>query len=170
MPSESGPPALPGDIVQVTTLGRRGALVVVEDARAGRVAGYMPFARTRGYPAEPVPIRLREGEFVRVGTAAVLSPPLAKARATAIETQVESPAAPSAPTSAAPAGDDLPVRWNVELRFNSRGKGPGQVWRGTIETEDPGALMGDAMVEALRDPDHGGALYIAGLTFDEVRS
>ena len=161
------PPALPGDIVEVTTLGRRGALVVVEQAHAGRITGYMPCARTKDHPTEKVPVRLRVGEFARVGTVATATRELAKARAAAIE--AISPPPPAKP--AAPEGDTIVDEFDVEFRFNGRTTGAGQTHRVRVPTDN--GTVEEAIAAAyptLPVRDHGGSIFVTGVTVDEVRS
>lgn len=162
---QTGPPALPGDIIQVTTIGRRGALAIVEEVRASGVTGYMPLASTMGGPATPVPIRLRYGEFQRVGTAAVLGAELSKARVAAIET-AQQVAAERAATAPPPDPDDLTPEWDVEVRFNGRENGKG-VHRERVRADCPEEAYDRVTLPVMA---HGGALCVTGLTIDEVKS
>lgn len=151
-------PILPGDIVQVTTLGRRGALVVVEDARPGRVAGYMPFARTREAPTEDVPVRLRAGEFTKVGVAAIATAPLAKAREAALATRLES----SSPAlSAEPEGDR--AGWRVVVRFETS-----ELAVGVLDKRFDVPSCGEALDLALAEVPAGS--YVTALSADEGQS
>lgn len=157
---KAGPGALPGDIVQVTSIERRGALAVVEEVRASGVSGYMPLATVRSGSTSPIPIRLRYHEFVRVGTAAVLSGELAKARAAAIETAqlVAEEAARAAPPIEV---DDLTPQWDVEVRVLERATETIQKHRERVRA--------DCVEEALdRITVEGGSLV--GVTIDEVAS
>lgn len=166
MPNDpTPPPALPGDIVEVTTHGRRGALVVVEDVYAGRIAGYMPFARTISDPTEQVPVRLRLGEFARVGTAALVSPGLAKAREAAIATLAE-PAAPSPVKDPPGDPDDLTPIWEVEVRFNGRTTGAGQSHRERVRADCVEEAYDRVSLPVMA---HGGSVCVTGVTIDEVR-
>lgn len=155
----NAPLALPGDIVEVTIPGRRGALVVVEEVYAGRVSGYMPFARTKDNPTEKVPVRLRLGEFVRVGTAARVSPELARAREAAIATLTPEPA-PAPPRD--PSGDG-PPRFAVVIRFEDKAGKPT-----TVDTIVVAGSAGEALEEVLDQVEKGS--FVTGLTVEEVRS
>lgn len=173
--AKAPPPVFPGDLVQITTPQRQGAIVVVEDVRAGRIAGYMPTATTKNEPAIDVPARLRDGEFVVVGVAAVMTPTLQKARAAAIETAkiVAAEAAAKAPplveAEAEDDPDDLTPRFDVEFRFNGRTTGSGQKFARRVRSDSPYEAV-DKVSAALPIMDHGGAICVLGFTVDEVRT
>jgi hypothetical protein len=53
-------------------------------------------------------------------------------------------------------------RWNVELRFNSRLQGYGQVWTGEVEAGGIEEAVTAATSAAVRLPEHGQSIYVTG--------
>jgi hypothetical protein len=61
------------------------------------------------------------------------------------------------------------MHWHVQLRFNSRLKGHGQVWAGTVEADCVQEAIDQASSAAVRMPGQGQSIYIVGVSAHEVR-
>lgn len=160
----------PGDIVQVTTPSRRGALVVVDIVRPWGIVGSAPFIETMAGPTKPTFVRLKRGEFALVGTAAIMERGVLADRKLAIETAriVAAERAAAAPPTQEP--DDRAPRFKVELRFNSRLAGDGQKWSGVVSADCVEEAIEQATTAVVRLPEHGSSIFVTGFTADKVRS
>lgn len=164
------PSTLPGDIVQISGPQYQGALVIVEEVRHWGVTGYAPHLADRG-PTKDIPLRLRHDEFVPAGVAAVMSPGLASARQAAIETARtlarEAAERRAAEPPAEDDPDDMTMKWDVEVRFNGRTTGQGQVHRERVRAD-----CVEQALDVVRPPvmEHGGSICIVGVTVDEVKA
>lgn len=153
----------PGDIIQGTQQGpQHGHLFLVTEPRTRHVGAV---ARWHADGADQETYhRFQPGTFAVVGAAAILPPEVAAARRDSIATQrlldAERAKAPLAES------DDLTPTWQVQVRFNGRTTGAGQLHNERVQA--------DCVEEALdrvRPPvmQHGGSICITGVTVDEVK-
>ena len=153
----------PGDIIQGTVQGpQHGHLFLVTETHT-RHLGAVARAFMNGADVEAYH-RLRPGTCDVVGAAAILPPEVAAARRDSIATQrqldAERAAAPLAES------DDLTPTWQVQVRFNGRTTGSGQVHNERVQAD-----CVEQALDLVHPPvmQHGGSICIVGVTVDEVR-
>jgi hypothetical protein len=152
--------AHPGDIIQSTMQGHwsHGLLFMIDQTRSWGVEASMLY-RQAGEEFV-VPMRFKPGTFAICGAAAIVPPEIAAARRDSIAT------ARAVAREGDGNRDDLTPEWDVEIRFNGRTTGTGQVHRERVR----GDCVEDAL-DNVRHPvmEHGGSICIVGATADMVK-
>jgi hypothetical protein len=149
----------PGDIIQGTQQGpAHGHLFLVTETHRWGVGALARWYEGGG--DHETYYRLKPGQFAVVGAAAILPPEVAAARRDSIANARE----------VAREGDgnrdDLTPEWDVEVRFNGRTTGSGQVHRERVRAD----CVEDALDRVtLPVMEHGGSACTVGVTVDEVK-
>lgn len=59
--------------------------------------------------------------------------------------------------------------YTVQLRFNSRLSGTGQIWNGEIDAGSVVHAIDLVSAKVVRDPNHGHAIFVTGATVEQTR-